>query len=80
MVGGHRQVYSSYGPEEKRVDRPQRADSPPVYALHGQALPRGHREGPLGPQPIYRVDRPGWLLPLEAGPAGTDPPRPPPSG
>ena len=62
------------------MDRDERADTPQIHALHGQTLPRGHRKGPPGPGPIYWVDRPGWLLPLEGGSTGPNPPRPLPSG
>ena len=80
MADSHHEVHGSYDPEEKRVGRPQRADSTPVHALCGPPLPRGHKEGSPGPRQVHRMDRLRWLLPLETGPAGTGSSRPSPPG
>ena len=76
MACSHHEVPGGHDPEEKGVARPERADSSPVHALHGPPLPRGHREGSLGPRQVHGMDRLRWLLPLEAGPAGIDPSHP----
>ena len=76
MADSHHEVHGSYDTEEKRVGQPKRADSSPVHALRGPPLPRGYREGSPGPQQVHGMDRPRWLLPLEAGPAGIDPSHP----
>ena len=76
MACSHLKVPSSHGPEEEGVARLEGTDSSLVHALHGPPLPGGHREGPPGPRQVHGMDRPRWLLPLEAGPAGIDPSHP----
>ena len=80
MEGRYQEIYLSNGPEEEGVDRGQRTHTPQVHALCGQTILRGHWEGPPGPGPVYLVDRPGWVLPLEGSPTGPDPPSSPPPG
>ena len=53
-------------------------DATQVYALCGKTIQRGHRTKPRWPRPVYRMDRPGRLLPLEGSPTGPHPFRPSP--
>ena len=79
MAHGHPQVSGCNGQTEgQQVDQYLRTDATPVYALHGKTVPRGHRQRPTGPQPVYWLDRPRGLLSLESSPARPDSSRPPP--
>ena len=80
MAGRDREIHLSDGQEKTRVDRDQGTHATQVHALCGEAIPRGHWEGPPGPGPVYWMDRPGWILPLEGSPTGPGPPRPSPPG
>ena len=79
MARGHPHVSGRNGQTEgQRVDQYLGIDATPVYALHGETVPRGHRPRPTGPRPAYWLDRPRGLLSLESSPARPSSSRPPP--